>query len=123
LIKQPCLLVHLADFLSALPLFEPTLNFTRALSMFAACKFNPTVDHPAMVAHKVATVGLPTFQPPADSGTNLQAAVVQNAEVLTRTAAAIMSETGIDMSAFGDALAAIQQKASLAHSTSAAVVG
>jgi dual specificity phosphatase 12 len=118
LIKQPCLLVHLADFLSALPLFEPTLNFTRALSMFAACKFNPTVDHPAMAAHKVAAVGLPTFQPP----TNLQAAV-QNAEVLTRTAAAIMSETGIDMSAFGDALAAIQQKASLAHSTSAAVVG
>ncbi|KAJ6457060.1 protein-tyrosine phosphatase-like protein [Mycena vitilis] len=94
----------------ALPLFYPTLNFTRALAMFAACKYKPTLDHPAMDTL--------TSRPPAD--VKLQAAAaVHGAELLTRTAAAVMSETGIDMSAFGDALIAIQQKSTMAPLTSA----
>ncbi|KAJ6500768.1 protein-tyrosine phosphatase-like protein [Mycena sanguinolenta] len=99
----------------ALPLFDPTLNFTRALSLFAACKHKPTLDHPAIATHRVGAVWDSSKQTlrGADMplGTKPQSTAVRNAEVLTRTAAAIMSETGIDMGAFGDTLAAIQQKA------------
>ncbi|KAF7324454.1 Phosphatases II [Mycena sanguinolenta] len=105
----------------ALPLFDPTLNFTRALSLFAACRYKPTRDHPALATHRVGD-GLKKTPRAADEGpgSKRQSMPGRNAELLTRTAAAIMSETGIDMSAFGDALAAIQQKASVPHS--AAVV-
>ncbi|KAF8191644.1 protein-tyrosine phosphatase-like protein [Mycena galopus ATCC 62051] len=105
---------------NALPLFDPTSNFTRALSLFAACKYKPTLDHPAISAHRAAVVwgGLQASRG-VDTQPSVQSTAVRNAELLTRTAAAIMSETSIDMGAFGDALAAIQRKANTVHSTAA----
>ncbi|KAF7353852.1 Phosphatases II [Mycena venus] len=106
----------------ALPLFDPTSNFTRALNLFAACKCKPTLDHPAIAAHRVPTARSNGYLPHAASrGPSLQSAAACNTELLTRTAAAVMSETGIDMSAFSDTLVAIQQKASMAHPTAAVV--
>ncbi|KAJ7215315.1 protein-tyrosine phosphatase-like protein [Mycena haematopus] len=107
----------------ALPLFDPTVNFTRALSLFAACKYKPTLDHPAIATHRLAVVwdSLQTSHA-ADRGSNLQTTAVGNAELSTRTAAAIMSETGIDRGAFGDALSVIQQEAGVAHSAACLTV-
>ncbi|KAJ7119003.1 protein-tyrosine phosphatase-like protein [Mycena epipterygia] len=93
----------------ALPLFDPTPNFTRALAVFGACKYSPTLDHPAIAAHGAHF--------PDHSVLNPSPAALRNADLLTRTATSVMSETGIDMLAFGDALAAIQHKADLVHAT------
>ncbi|KAJ6567146.1 protein-tyrosine phosphatase-like protein [Mycena capillaripes] len=103
----------------ALPLFDPTSNFTRALGLFAACKHKPTSGHPAIAAHKacVSWDSALTSRPSA-SALELQSEVVHSADLLKRTAAAVMSESAIDMSAFGDALVAIQQKASMGKLTS-----
>jgi len=96
----------------ALPLFDPTLNFTRALTLFAACKHKPTVDHPAIAANRVSLAGgNPRPHLISRVPDSARSATAHSADLLTRTAAAVLSETGIDMGAFGDALAAIQQKA------------
>ncbi|KAJ7041997.1 protein-tyrosine phosphatase-like protein [Mycena alexandri] len=109
----------------ALPLFDPTLNFTRALALFAACKHKPTSTHPAIFAHQDSeSVGWRTSHQhllPHSPHSVLKAPTTAlcNVDAMTRTAASVMSETGIDMRAFGDALAAIQRKATLAESATA----
>ncbi|KAK7035938.1 phosphatases II [Favolaschia claudopus] len=97
----------------ALPLFDPTSNFKRALALFAACKHKPTPDHPAITSQGT------TASPKSALTAENMSATLCGAELLTRTATAVMSETGLDMAAFGDALSAIQMKASMQqHSAS-----
>ncbi|KAG6908359.1 hypothetical protein DXG01_005177 [Tephrocybe rancida] len=83
-----------AHIQSALPLFNPTKSFSRHLELFEACQYHPSLDSP-LVQDWVASETSPT--PTPMSG-------------ISGIAASVMSETGIDMSAFGDALAAIQRR-------------
>ncbi|KAJ6606140.1 protein-tyrosine phosphatase-like protein [Mycena vulgaris] len=99
----------------ALPLFHPTLNFTRTLTLFGACSYKPTLGDIAANGGCVAWHG--THSGPTDG--TVSNVALRNADLITRTATAVMSETGIDMCAFGDALAAIQHKAGLVHATAA----
>jgi len=113
---------------NALPLFDPTPNFIRYLELFQACKYKPTPHDPAIEAHGscIAWGGAPTHSAPGLAGTLLnsnnaaKSGAFSDKDLITRTAS-VMSETGIDMGAFGVALAAIQEKASLAHTASATV--
>ncbi|KAJ6630300.1 protein-tyrosine phosphatase-like protein [Mycena sp. CBHHK59/15] len=86
----------------ALPLFDPTRNFTRDLELFHACKYKPVPGHPAITTH---------CGPPSVSWNLASPDAKLRADAILSTAASVMSETGIDMRAFGDALIAIQQKA------------
>ncbi|KAJ7611747.1 protein-tyrosine phosphatase-like protein [Roridomyces roridus] len=85
---------------SALPLFDPTpnCNFTRHLKSFQACKYDP--KHPS---NSTSSSGHARAQPPLAAPPDLLS--------MTRTAASVMSDTGLDVGAFGAALAAIHQKA------------
>ncbi|KAJ7765747.1 protein-tyrosine phosphatase-like protein [Mycena metata] len=109
----------------ALPLFDPTLNFTRALALFAACKHKPTSTHPAISAHRDSeslawrTSHQHLLPQAPHSALNAPPTAPCNVDVMARTVASVMSETGIDMRAFGDALAAIQRKATLEKSATA----
>ncbi|KAJ7491025.1 protein-tyrosine phosphatase-like protein [Mycena latifolia] len=105
----------------ALPLFDPTLNFTRALELFGTCNYKPSAGdiaaHGGCVAWNKPPPPLHPHSRPADAALN---PATENAvDLITRTAASVMSETGIDMGAFGDALATIQQKAGLVPAVTA----
>ncbi|CAK5279122.1 unnamed protein product [Mycena citricolor] len=101
---------------AALPLFEPTTNFKRALSLFRACKYSPTPDHPALDDHKGNSGYVSWGSSPASSNPSSRRPsgfAAQDADLMIRKAAAVMTDSGIDMKAFGDALVSIQAKPSL----------
>ncbi|KAJ7700790.1 protein-tyrosine phosphatase-like protein [Mycena rosella] len=108
----------------ALPLFDPTLNFTRALSLFGACNYKPSVG--AIATHGGCVAWHEPLPHPHSRATDavsnpaiVSNAALRNPDLITSTAASVMSETGIDMRAFGDALMVIQQKAGLVHAATA----
>lgn len=82
--------------LTELPLFNPTRSFSRYLELFELCGHNPTITHPVVVDW--ASSEKPRY------GTSSS----EKKTPLQTIAADILSETGIDMAAFGNALAAIQ---------------
>ncbi|KAG6830426.1 hypothetical protein H0H87_008174 [Tephrocybe sp. NHM501043] len=87
-----------AQIQNVLPLFNPTKSFSRHLELFEACQYNPTLDDPRVqdwAAFETSTTSTP------QSGINPD---------ISGIAAEVMSETGFDMNAFGNALAAIQRR-------------
>ncbi|CAA7259408.1 unnamed protein product [Cyclocybe aegerita] len=77
----------------ALPLFNPTQNFSRNLELFHACGYHPTPNHPVVKGHPASH-----NRSSSDSKT----------KDLGKAATNILSETTLDLSAFGDALRSIQ---------------
>lgn len=84
----------------ALPLFSAPANFIRHLEAFASCECSPTTEHPVV---KTWT-GLPS----APYQRERAKVNITSVSTMTATASALLSETGIDLGAFGDTLAAIQ---------------
>ncbi|KAF8187201.1 protein-tyrosine phosphatase-like protein [Pholiota molesta] len=76
----------------ALPLFHRTHNFMHVLELYQACGCNPTPSHPALKGSQQKRV-------PPSSGVPRD---------LQRTAVSLLSETGLDLGAFSEALSAIQ---------------
>ncbi|KAJ7778816.1 protein-tyrosine phosphatase-like protein [Mycena maculata] len=108
----------------ALPLFDATPNFTRYLKLFQACKYKPTSGDLALAAHGDCVAwGSASVHPRSQFTENslnshaTKSEAFPDADLMTRTAASVMSETGIDMLAFGNTLVTIQQNA-LAHTAS-----
>ncbi|KIK00530.1 hypothetical protein K443DRAFT_679103 [Laccaria amethystina LaAM-08-1] len=89
----------------ALPLYNPTRSFSHHLELFEACGYKPTRSHPLVKAWLASDDG-------SQTGSGLTLTSQSHAED-RRNAANVLSETGRDLSAFGDALAAIQLKAGL----------
>ncbi|KAF4575458.1 hypothetical protein EYR40_004804 [Pleurotus pulmonarius] len=94
---------------NALPLFNPTANFSKHLELFDACRYHPTAEHPLVRAWsgndklKTRKASSPTRSgDPKDLNTN--------ATALSAAAACMLSETGFDMAAFGETLAKIQRQ-------------
>ncbi|KAL4256594.1 protein-tyrosine-phosphatase [Pleurotus pulmonarius] len=94
---------------NALPLFNPTANFSKHLELFDACRYHPTAEHPLVRAWsgndkpKTRKASSPTRSgDPKDLNTN--------ATALSAAAACMLSETGFDMVAFGETLAKIQRQ-------------
>jgi len=83
--------------LTALPLFNRTHNFSRQLELFDTCRYSPTSDHPLVKEW----AGPPKGTATSDINTS--------ATAVNAGAAYVLSETGLDMNAFGDALAATQK--------------
>jgi dual specificity phosphatase 12 len=78
--------------LEALPLFHRTHNFMNVLELYQACGCNPTPSHPALKGSQQKRL-------PPSSGVPRD---------LQRTAVSLVSETGLDLGAFSEALSAIQ---------------
>jgi dual specificity phosphatase 12 len=89
----------------ALPLYNPTRSFSHHLELFEACGYKPTRSHHLVKAWLASEDG-------SQTGSGLTLTSQSHAED-RRNAANVLSETGRDLSAFGDALAAIQLKAGL----------
>ncbi|KAK7015901.1 hypothetical protein VNI00_019009 [Paramarasmius palmivorus] len=87
----------------ALPLFNRTTNFTRHLELFGACGYAPTADHPLVMEW---TGRLPSGM--VKTGLCSQ----QITAAMNAAAASLLSETSLDIEAFGDAL----QKIHVSHS-------
>ncbi|KAK7440256.1 hypothetical protein VKT23_017196 [Stygiomarasmius scandens] len=84
----------------ALPLFHRTANFTSHLELYGACGFAPTSDHPLVKDW----VGKCSTSSPL-KGTYSQ----EMAAAITATAmASVLSDTTVDIGAFGEALKKIQ---------------
>ncbi|KAF9477830.1 phosphatases II [Pholiota conissans] len=81
---------------NALPLFHRTQRFTQVLEIYHACGCNPTPTHPALKGPASQSQS-----PQKRGGTSHD---------LRRTAASLLSETGIDLASFSEALNAIQGK-------------
>ncbi|TFK33194.1 protein-tyrosine phosphatase-like protein [Crucibulum laeve] len=107
----------------ALPLFSPTRNFSRHLELFYRCKHHPTRDHPMVREWLAAETGTacPQLKEKENSSPSSSSSKASPANAtskcttqcresvdLGKTAAQMLSETGIDLEAFGDALAKIQ---------------
>ncbi|KAK7043808.1 hypothetical protein VNI00_008420 [Paramarasmius palmivorus] len=110
-VRQGLVLVHsLAESKAAivvcsypLPLFNRTTNFTRHLELFGACGYAPTADHPLVMEW---TGRLPSGM--VKTGLCSQ----QITAAMNAAAASLLSETSLDIEAFGDAL----QKIHVSHS-------
>lgn len=75
-----------------LPLFSPSSNFTRHLELFESCGYAPSFEHPLVkewTGGEVARSGLKT------------------AGIMNSLSASVLSETAVDMEAFGETLANI----------------
>ncbi|KAL0950401.1 hypothetical protein HGRIS_010359 [Hohenbuehelia grisea] len=97
---------------NALPLFNATSSFTRNLTLFETCEYAPTSNHPCILKEW----GIPSNITGTRSVTNKADMLDMNtnAVALSAAAASLLSETGFDMTAFGDALAHIQKTRSVA---------
>ncbi|KAK0207140.1 protein-tyrosine phosphatase-like protein [Desarmillaria ectypa] len=76
----------------ALPLFSPSSNFTRHLELFESCGYAPSFEHPLVeewTRGKVPHSGMKT------------------AGIMNSLSASVLSETAVDMEAFGETLANI----------------
>ncbi|KAK0190306.1 protein-tyrosine phosphatase-like protein [Armillaria mellea] len=72
-----------------LPLFSPSSNFTRHLELFESCGYAPSFEHPLVkewTGGEVAHSGLKT------------------AGIMNSLSASVLSETAVDMEAFGETL-------------------
>ncbi|PBK63486.1 phosphatases II [Armillaria solidipes] len=72
-----------------LPLFSPSSNFTRHLELFESCGYAPSFEHPLVkewTGGEVARSGLKT------------------AGIMNSLSASVLSETAVDMEAFGETL-------------------
>lgn len=86
------ILVAYERFVPALPLFSPSSNFTRHLELFESCGYAPSFEHPLVqewTGGEVACSGLKT------------------AGIMNSLSASVLSETAVDMEAFGETLANI----------------
>ncbi|KAF5369718.1 hypothetical protein D9615_010155 [Tricholomella constricta] len=84
----------------ALPLFNPTKSFFRHLELFDACNYNPTAENQLVKRWGGASVvSHPTFTPASGIKASVEAIAID-----------IMSETGLDVKAFGEALSVIQRR-------------
>ncbi|KAF8627943.1 hypothetical protein AX17_006096 [Amanita inopinata Kibby_2008] len=132
----------------ALPLFNPTRNFSRHLELFAACGHGPTQDHTLVrdwirseetysMAYTFSSLSSSTTSSPMSSSMSSPAPSTPPSSISSRTSSAssprgarslvkmeggekdsltaraveLLSETGFDLGAFGEALAAIQESA------------
>ncbi|THV08026.1 phosphatases II [Dendrothele bispora CBS 962.96] len=97
----------------ALPLFHRTANFNRHLELFDACEFAPTSDHP-LVRDWVSKCG--------PSGPLNGSYSREMAAAITATAmASVLSETSVDIGAFGEALKKIQRSGTKGANIPAAI--
>ncbi|KAF9463677.1 protein-tyrosine phosphatase-like protein [Collybia nuda] len=85
-----------ANLEDELPLFNPTRSFSRHLELYELCGRNPTLKHP-VVKDWIASEKPRNYIKGPSKRTSL-----------CTTAADVLSETGIDMTAFGNTLTAIQ---------------
>ena len=77
-VREVCALIE-----KELPLFEATANVKKHLELFESCGYEPTADHPLVQAW-----------------TGLAAA----SSLINSISASVLSETGVDISAFGKTL-------------------
>jgi len=98
--------------LSALPLFEPTLNFTRHLELFHACAYTPTIDHSA-VRQWISSIdaGVPVASSEVMDLKTAATRILAGTESPSSSGRESPHPTGrtFDMSAFSEALARIQK--------------
>ncbi|KAJ3754508.1 protein-tyrosine phosphatase-like protein [Lentinula raphanica] len=95
----------------ALPLFNRTTNFTRQLELFHACSFAPTADIP-LVDEWLNSGASSGWNSRRGSSTSAEAAAA-----LSATALSILSDTGLDGTAFGETLRKLQSSPRTSKST------
>ncbi|KAF5372859.1 hypothetical protein D9758_001751 [Tetrapyrgos nigripes] len=89
----------------ALPLFHRTANFSRHLELFGACGFAPSSDHP-LVKEWVGESSPLSCTPKESYSKEMAAAITATAM------ASVLSDTSIDIGAFGETLKKIQHSCS-----------
>ncbi|KAG7447822.1 phosphatases II [Guyanagaster necrorhizus] len=79
----------------ALPLFSPSPNFTRHLELFESCRYAPSLEHPLVEEWTRGEVSRPGLK---------------TAGIMNSLSASVLSETAVDVDAFGETLTNIASK-------------
>jgi dual specificity phosphatase 12 len=96
----------------ALPLFQPTRNFTHHLELFEACDYKPRKDHPSVIKWTCsASIAVRTTSCDAPTLNTTASRILAGTESPGSCGRESPHPTGrtFDMNAFGEALTRIQQ--------------